>query len=153
RLTASTPAGRFSPLCETPMRHPRGARRRSPSSLPGSRLEDLHGERVLDHALDHALQRARARGRVVAPLGEELARLVGELERDAPLRDQLPHAVELDLDDPADLLAAELVVDDDLVDAVQELRLEVRAQRLLHAALHLLALRLAELGDPLAADV
>src|SRR5215472_15257223 len=116
-------------------------------------LEDAHRERVLDHALDHALEGPRAVVRVVARLGEQVLGLRRELELDASLAEQPLHALELDLDDALDLRAAELVVDDDLVDAVQELGLEVGAQRLVHPALHLLALVLAELDDVLAPDV
>src|SRR5262245_14072174 len=70
-------------------------------------LEDLHRERVLEHALDHALQRPGAVVRVEALLREQRARLVGHLELDAALLEQPLHALELDIDDAADLVPAE----------------------------------------------
>ncbi len=91
--------------------------------------------------------------RVVAPIGEQLFCFRRELELDAAFDEQLLHALELDLDDVADLVAAELVEDDHIVDAVQELGLEVRAQRLVDAALHLAALALAEFDDELAPQI
>ena len=52
---------------------------------PGDELagEDLQRQRVLQVPLDGPLERPRAVDRVVAVLGEELARLGGELERRA----------------------------------------------------------------------
>jgi hypothetical protein len=58
---------------------------------------------------------------------------LGHVDRDPALGEQLRHALELDVDDPVEVLAAELVEHDRLVDPVQELGLEVRAQRLVDA--------------------
>src|SRR5262249_20104345 len=116
-------------------------------------LEDLHRERVLEHALDHALERARAVVRVVALLGEQVLRLVGHLDRDPPVGEQPLHPIELDIDDPVEVLAAELVKYDRLVDPVQELGLEMRAPRLVDALEEPLALLLAKRDDVLAPDV
>ena len=83
--------------------------------------EDEVGERILDAALDRAAQRPGAHRRVVALLDEQLLRVVGELDRRLVLRHLLAQALEQEVDDLRDLLLRELVEDDDLVDAVQEL--------------------------------
>ena len=63
--------------------------------------EELRGERVLDHPLDGPLERPGAVDRVVAGVGDGLARLLAELERELPLGEQLAQPAELDLDDAA----------------------------------------------------
>ena len=52
---------------------------RLPISDPAG--ENLLGEAILHLALDHPLQRPRAIGRIVALVGEPVARRGGELER------------------------------------------------------------------------
>ena len=52
-------------------------------------VEDLDGERVLDHALQGALERTRAVGRIGAGGQDELARGLGEFERDGAVFKQL----------------------------------------------------------------
>ena len=47
---------------------------------------------------------------------------VGQLQRDVPLRQPLAQPAELDLDDLLQMLLGQRVEDDDLVDAVEELR-------------------------------
>ena len=89
--------------------------------------EDQLGERVLHRLLDHALQRARAVGRILALLGEPVARLGVELERDLAILEQLREPPHLDVDDAAHLLRLQPMEQDDLVDAVEELRTERRA--------------------------
>src|SRR5215216_627984 len=88
-------------------------------------LEHLERQRVQHAALDRALERAGAVDRVVALLDEQVLGGVGELERDLALAQAAHEAGELDLDDLAQLLLRERVEDDDLVDAVDELRREV----------------------------
>ena len=98
----------------------------SPSREPS--LEQLERERVLDEPLDRALQRPRPERGIPALLGEELLRLVGDLELDAPLGKPLAQARELQLDDVRELLLRQRLERHDLVDAVQELRPEPVAQ-------------------------
>ena len=76
---------------------------------------------VLDQTLDCAAQRPCPHRRVVALLDEELARVVRELDDGAVLGHLLTHALHQQIDDLEDLGTLELVEDDDLVDAVQEL--------------------------------
>ena len=91
-------------------------------------VEDLLAEHVLDHALDGTTQRPGAELRVVAPLGEQFLGALGQLDAEA-LALQLPgEALGHQVDHLHDLFAGQLVEDDDLVDAVEELGTEVRLQ-------------------------
>src|SRR5881275_206793 len=81
-------------------------------------------ERILDVALDRAAQRPRAHRRVVSLLDEQVLRLVRELDRHLVRAHLLAQAAHQQLDDDLDLFLRELVEDDHLVDAVQELRPE-----------------------------
>ena len=83
-------------------------------------------ERVLDHALDRTAQRPGAERRVVA-LRRRAAVLavVGELEAEALALELVLHPLDEQVDDLGDLVPGQLVEDDDLVDAVQELGPEV----------------------------
>jgi hypothetical protein len=66
----------------------------------------------------------------VAPLGELGLGLGRQVEGELPVCEALPQVPELDLHDLGDLLLAEGVEGDDLVDAVQELGPEGPPQRL-----------------------
>jgi hypothetical protein len=116
----------------------------------------------------HGLERAGAKGRVVARADQHVVRLAavaqldGDLER-AGAKGRVvactsrslaaqPLMAQLDLDDLPQLLPAQRVEDHDLVHPVQELRAEVLAQHLAHAALHLLVHR-CHVQDVLAAQV
>ena len=79
------------------------------------------GERILDEALDRAAQRAGAHRRVVALLDQQLLRLLGELDAGLVLAHLLAQALQHQVDDRLDLVLRQLVEDDHLVDAVQEL--------------------------------
>ncbi len=87
-------------------------------------LEHGHRQRILNQPLDRPLERPRAERRIVAFLGEHALRLGRHLERDLALGEQLLEPRELEVDDLLDLLGAERVEDDDVVDAVEELGLE-----------------------------
>ncbi len=67
--------------------------------LPG---QDLHGQGVLDVPLDRPLEGAGAVDGIVAPLGQELLGLAGDLEPDLPLGQPLPQKLDLQVDDPQD---------------------------------------------------
>ena len=69
-------------------------------------FEQPQRERVLEQPLDRALQRTRAVGRVPARLDDRLLRGVRQLEREPALGEPLAQALELQLDDLAELLAA-----------------------------------------------
>src|SRR5215470_9504630 len=116
-------------------------------------FQDPLRERVHDLFLDEPLQRPRAERRVVPAGRQRLLRLVRPRQGDAPVRDRPGEPLELDLDDLRDLLARQAVENDDVVDAVEELRTEVAAQGLLDLRLDLLLVHPARLGDPLGAEV
>src|SRR5215471_1311912 len=78
--------------------------------------EQLAAEYRLELALQQALQRAGAVDRIVAGGGEVLERPRRQLELDLPLGQPRAQPAELDHDDLLQLLAAERVEDDDLVD-------------------------------------
>ena len=68
---------------------------------------------------------------------------VGELERQLVLGQPLPHVLEQDRHDLRDVLAAERVEHDHVVEAVQELRVEDDLELFLHLLLHPLERRRA----------
>src|SRR4051812_1908328 len=61
--------------------------------------EQLHRERILDHALDRTLERPRAERRIIAFLGQLLLRLRRELERELAIREKLVEALQLETHD------------------------------------------------------
>src|SRR5215211_1082549 len=87
-------------------------------------VEQLQGQLVDQPLLDHALERAGAVHGVVAEVAEQRPRFVAQLDLDSLVPDALDQPLDLEVDDLADLLAAELVELDDLVEPVDELRLE-----------------------------
>src|SRR2546423_4405801 len=114
--------------------------RRDADGLAGQNLaaQEFRRERVLYERLYRALQGARAVERVVALAREQSFRRVVEFEMHVALLQHSAQAFELNLDDVADLLARELVEDDYVVNAIQELRLEVLAQDLCDGLANLL---------------
>ena len=96
-------------------------------------VDDLPGQQRacdagLDLALDEPPQRPRTVHRVVAPARDQLARLIGELERDTALAQAPVDVGDLEVDDPLDLRQRQRLEQHRLVDAVEELRTEVAAQ-------------------------
>ena len=75
-------------------------------------------------------KRPRAVHRVVAFGDDEPLGGLGELDVDLALLQTLEQPADLDVDDLRHVLDAERVEEDDLVDAVEELRPEVLPQRL-----------------------
>src|SRR3712207_7685907 len=67
----------------------------------------LFRSRVLDESLERALERPRAVLGIPPGLGDVLLCRVRQLERDPALREPLPQARELELDDVGDLLASQ----------------------------------------------
>src|SRR5690606_40259751 len=87
--------------------------------------QDPLGQRILDLLLDRPLQRPRTIDRVVARLRQPIERRVLELEANIPVRETAAQVLELDVDDPPDVLRLERVEHDDVVDPVDELRTEM----------------------------
>ena len=90
---------------------------------PGDEIapQDLLRQRILDLRLDGALQRPRAVHGIEARLADPIARGIVEPQLDVALRQTLAQPAELDVDDRADLLAAERMEHHDLIDSVDEL--------------------------------
>src|SRR5215469_510713 len=91
-------------------------------------IEDLQSERILNQLLDGALQGTSAEVRVVALREQQVFRRLGELQRNLAISEQATHVLETKIDDFDQLIFAQRPEDDDVVDAVQELGLEVRVQ-------------------------
>jgi hypothetical protein len=106
----------------------------SPSASRAMAVGDVAGQQGpadarLDLALDEAPQRACAVDGVVALAGDEHPRRLAELEGDAPVGQPGADVGDLQVDDPLDLGQRERLEQHDVVDAVEELRAEVRAGR------------------------
>src|ERR1700734_1474911 len=71
--------------------------------------QDLLRQRILDLGLDRALQGPRAVHRIEPRLADAIARRVLEPQLDVSLREALTQPAELNIDNGADLLAAERV--------------------------------------------
>ena len=82
------------------------------------------GDLVLDELLDGALQRARAVLEVRALLDEHVLGRGADLEADLLLREARADVAQEDVDDLRELFATERMEDDELIDAVEEFRLE-----------------------------
>jgi len=98
-------------------------------SLAKLSLENRQCKRVEDPALDGPLERPRTVDRIVSFLDDEVTRFVGQLDPELPLFQAAEQRRQLNVDDLADLGPPERVEEDDVVDAVQELGLEMLAQR------------------------
>src|SRR6266550_2574461 len=98
-------------------------------SLVELAFENGEGEGVLQETLDRALQRSGAERRVVALCRQDFTCRRSELEGELPVGEQILEPVQLQVDDVLDLLLAEWLEDDDVVDAVEEFRTEMLTQR------------------------
>src|SRR5882672_11214374 len=109
----------------------------NPHSPSGAKLalQDLLGERILDALLDRALERARAVHRVIAGLAQVIAGRVVEHEFDVTFGQALAQVSELDVDDDPDLVRAERMEDDNVVEPVDELGPEVLLHDFEHGGL------------------
>ena len=96
------------------------------------------GQRILDVLLDRPAELPGAVGRVVPLLDQEVEGGLGGLELDALLAELGVDPVDHQPDDLRDVLLGQGVEDDDVVDAVDELRPERPLQLLEHPLLHLL---------------
>ena len=81
-------------------------------------------QRVLDEAFDRAPQRTGAELRFVPLRDQEVLDFVRDLEVEPAAEQPLAQLAELDVDDCEQVLLVQLPEDDDVVDAVDELRLE-----------------------------
>src|SRR5258708_14084498 len=83
--------------------------------------QDLLGERVLDIALDGPLERPGAEVLVVAVLDQEIARRIGQLERELFVGEPAGQLLQHDPDDLRDVFARERVEYDHAGQPVQEI--------------------------------
>src|SRR5712691_7412713 len=109
-----------------------------PVALDKLALEHRHRERILQQPLDRTLQGPRSIDGIIALSDQQLLRRGRYLERQFAIGEQLLHALDLNVDDLRDVLVRQRTEDDDVVHAVQELRLERLAQQLHHLRLGLL---------------
>src|SRR5262245_50619559 len=96
-----------------------------PAAGPELPFQDPLRERVFHLLLDGPLERTRPVHRIEASFAEQVARRVVEHQVDVALRQAPPQVAELDVDDRSQLVAAERMEHDDVVDAVDELGTEV----------------------------
>ncbi len=91
-------------------------------ALADAATEHLARQRSFQLAADQALEFTRTELGPVAFFREMVDQRLIESERHALAGGAARHAIELQADDVADLLLAQRMEDDDLVDAVEELR-------------------------------
>ena len=105
--------------------------------------EDLLRQRIFDLLLDRALERPRTVDRIEARLAEQSRAPVSSSSSMLRSSSRRRSSPELDLDDRADLLGAERMEHDDVIDAVDELRPEILLHDFHHRGLHALVVALA----------
>ena len=111
--------------------------------------QQLFGERVFDPLLDGAAQRASPIIQVAAFVDDEFLGLVGEEQLHSLFVQAFAHLGQFNLDDVFQVLASQVTEDHDLVDAAQELRLELFLDFLHQPRLHaLVGGVLILLGEP-----
>ncbi|CKS72313.1 Protein of uncharacterised function (DUF3170) [Mycobacterium tuberculosis] len=98
--------------------------------------EDLLRELIFDLTLDGAPQRAGPQHRVEATLGQQRLGRIGQHQRHVLALELAGDPADHQVDHPDDLLAGQLVEDDDVVDAVEELRAEVFLQLVVDLLFH-----------------
>ena len=105
-------------------------------------------QRIFDQALDRTTQRTGTERGVVPLLGKVVLGGVAELETHTLAGQLAGCASDHQIDDLANFGLAQLVEDDGVVDAVEELGPEVGLERIVDLLLHLLvAHRLVALGE------
>src|SRR5215475_13594768 len=116
-------------------------------------LENFDGQRILDQSLDRSFQRPRAINRVITLVGKQCFGPIGNIKDHFSARQVLTQPPELDLDNRLDFLAAQVVEDNNLIDSIQEFRLEGVAQRRHDLPLHFFVVYASQILDILAAEV
>ena len=99
-------------------------------------LEDRQGERILDQLLDRALHGPSTELPVIAPRHDLLLRLAGDDQFDLLVGQQGFDTRQLQVDDALEVLPPEVVEDDDVVNAVEELGPESASELVEQIAAH-----------------
>src|SRR5882762_5222995 len=120
--------------------------------IPGHEIpaQNLLRQGVLDLRLNRPLQGPRAIHRIEARFADLVARVIVQPQSDVALRQSLPQASQLDIDDGPNLLTSEGMKHHDLIDPVDEFRPEMLGHHLHDRLFHLGIVGLApELLDDL----
>src|SRR5688572_12583641 len=96
-------------------------------------IEHAQSKRIQQPPLQGALERASPIDRIITLTDQEVFRGVTELDRDFAVAEAPQQPAQLNFDDLPDVFLLQRVEDHDLVDTVDELGTEVRAQRVLIA--------------------
>src|SRR2546428_9632258 len=92
-------------------------------------FEDVDRQRIENLFLNRAPERTRAVNRIVTFAGKELFSRIRQVERDLLLLEPFRQSGQLDFNDLLQIILAQPIEDDDLVDAVKKFGTEMRAQR------------------------
>src|SRR5439155_24464754 len=112
------------------------------------------GDTVLDLPLNDALEGTCSKLRIVAHLCQQVSCGFSEPQRDVPLLQAWAQTIDLDVHNVFHLRARDLMEDNDLIDAVDELGAETLfPQALTDKALHLVLVHAIELVQPARSDV
>src|SRR5260370_1069643 len=118
-------------------------------AIANGAIENATGDAVLDLLLNDALEGACSKLRVEAHLCQQIPCGIGELQRDVPLGQARAQTIDLDVHNIPQLLTRDLMEDDDLIDAVDELWTEALfPQALTNQALDLVLRHAVELVQP-----
>src|SRR5271154_7639024 len=88
-------------------------------------LQQCERERVAEFTLDDTFQRTSAKGRVVAAFGQQVLRRTRHVQGQSAILETTCERAQLDVDDCPEIIAPEWSKANDLVDAIDELGLEV----------------------------
>src|SRR5687768_17467033 len=91
-------------------------------------VEHAQGKRIEQPPLQGTLERARPIDWIITLADEEVFRCFAQLDRDFPVAEAFQQPAQLNFDNVLDVFLLERVEEHDFVDAVDELRAEVRAQ-------------------------
>src|SRR3954463_8686714 len=125
----------------------------NPIALSEVALQDAQRQRIEHPALDGPLQRPGSVHRIVALRHDESSGPLAQLDVNLPVLEPFQQAVNLNVHDQLHVLQAQRVEEDDLVDAVEELRPEMPPEGFRHLPPDAFGKITALLGNELAADV
>src|SRR5208282_1185914 len=126
---------------------------RDPRTVANLAREQFPPQRRLELALDESFQRTRPVRRIVAMLGQIIARFVGQFELDLALLEPRAQPHQLHVNYLAQLFAGQRMEHDNLVNPVEKLGPETLTQDLERLRLHLLVVLSLEAENNLAGDI